>query len=196
MLVAAVAQFSGRARISPRLVEVVVVAEGQKMGMAVEAVVSLAMTGMILKETVVLVARKLQKVLVAKQRVISTKVHTARTPSVAEAGVDFMGAARARYPRLCSHQIFDASCVFIRRIILPTLVLSLACPDQTSNKGGGGGSSYVAGLMKATGQTYAGMNGQDYLGGMSGARGAAWASDVGKGGNHGSGGQNGRVIIR
>ena len=50
--------------------------------------------------------------------------------------------------------------------------------------------------MKDTAQTYAGMNGQDFLGGMSGARGAAWASDVGQGGNHGFGGQNGRVIIR
>ena len=69
-------------------------------------------------------------------------------------------------------------------------------PRQTSNKGGGGGSSYIGGLVKGTGQTYAGMNGQDFLGGMSGARGASWSSGVGKGGDHGVGGQNGRVIIR
>jgi len=96
VLVVAVAQFSGRARTSSRLVEAAVVAEGQKTGMEAEAAVSLAMTGTILKETAVPAARKLAKALVVKLKVISTKVLTAQTPSAAEVGVDFMAAARAR----------------------------------------------------------------------------------------------------
>ena len=86
-------------------------AEGRKTGMEVEEAVSLAMTGTIPKETAVQAARKPARVPVAKLKAISTRVLTARTPSAAEVGVGFMAAARARYPRLCSHYIFKISCL-------------------------------------------------------------------------------------